>query len=56
MTGMSERKYRINLEVPVIYIIVSNLVFTMGKQKLLTCDKTIFSISVSEDANKHKIS
>lgn len=35
MTGMSERKYRINLEVAVIYIIVSNLVFTMGKKNCL---------------------
>lgn len=52
---MSERKYRINLEVAVIYIIVSNLVFTMEK-KLLTCDKTTFIISVSENVNKHKIS
>lgn len=55
MTGMSERKYRIHLEVAVIYIIVSNLVFTMEK-KMLACDKTILNISVSEDVNKQKIS
>lgn len=32
MTGMSERKYRTKLEVAAIYIIVSNLVFTMEKR------------------------